>query len=91
MAKQKKHPKQKKPRIGRKALVAGILNVFAENPVATYNYKQIAFAVGARDQAAKNLVKQILNELIEKEELNEFGRGKYKINPEKFHEHTSSK
>jgi ribonuclease R len=91
MAKQKKQPKKKKPRIGRKALVAGILNVFTENPVATYNYKQIAFAVGARDQAAKNLVRQILDELIEKEELNEFRRGKYKINPEKFHEHAGRK
>ena len=91
MAKKKKEPKKKKPKIGRKALVAGILNVFTENPVATHNYKQIAFAVGARDQASKNLVKQILDELIKKEELKEFRRGKYKINPEKFHEHVGRK
>jgi ribonuclease R len=91
MAKQRKQPKRKKPRIGRKALMAGVLNVFTENPFVSYNYKQIAFAVGARDQAAKNLVKEILNELTGKGELNEFRRGKYKINPEQFHEHAGRK
>jgi ribonuclease R len=91
MAKQRKHPRQKKPRLGRKALVAGILNLFSENPFTAYNHKQIAFDVGARDQAAKNLVKEILSDLAEKGELNEFRRGKYKVNPEKFHESAGRK
>ncbi len=91
MAKQRKQPKQKKSRIGRKAMVAGILNVFTENPFTTYNHKQIAFAVGARDQAAKTLVKEILNELSAKGELNEFRKGKYKVIPGKFNESAGRK
>ena len=63
MAKPRKHPKTKKPRIGRKALIAGVISVFVENPFASYNYKQIAFAVGARYQVAKNLVKELINKL----------------------------
>ena len=91
MAKKKKQPRKKKPRLGRKALVAGIHSFFIENPFSAYNYKQIAGVVGARDAAAKNLVKEILEELAQKGELNEYRRGKYKINPEKFHEMTPAK
>jgi len=91
MARKKKQPRKKKPRLGRKALVAGIHSYFVDNPFSSYNYKQIASVVGARDAAAKNLVREILEELAQKGELNEYRRGKYKINPEKFHEMTPAK
>ncbi len=91
MTKKKRQLKTKKSKIGRKALKAGILKALAENPFTAFNYKQIAFAVGAMDKAAKNLVKDILNELAEKGELEEQRRGKYKINAEKLPELTGSK
>jgi len=91
MTNRKKQPKKNKSRLGRKSLIAGIQSFFSENPFSSYNHKQIAHAVGARDVAAKNMVKEILKTLAEKGELEEYRRGKYKINPEKIHEQTSSK
>ncbi len=91
MTKKKKQLKSKKPKIGRKALTAGIMNFFAGNPFTPYNYKQIAHAVGAMDKAAKNLVRDILSELAERGELKEYRRGKYKINPDKLHELTGAR
>jgi ribonuclease R len=91
MANQRKQSNKKKPRLGRKALLAGIHSYFAENPFSSYNYKQIAHVVGARDVAAKNMVKDILKELTNKGELNEYRRGKYKINPDQLHGHSLGK
>ena len=88
MSKKRKQSAGKNARIGRKALVAGILSYFAENPFTSYNYKQIAHVVGANDNSAKEMVRGILEELSQKEDLHEYRRGKYKINPEKMHEHS---
>ncbi len=57
MTKKRKQPRKKAPRLGRKTLEAAIYSFFAENPFSTYNHKQIAHVIGARDVAAKNLVK----------------------------------
>jgi ribonuclease R len=84
--KEKKSKSQKPQRLGRKALLAGVRKYFIENPFTPHNYKQIAFMVGARDAAAKNLVKEILQELSSAGELDEYRRGKYKVNPKKFEE-----
>jgi ribonuclease R len=92
MANQNKKPKKnKQQRLGRKALLAGVRKYFVDNPFTAQNHKQIAFAVGARDAAAKNLVKEILFDLVESGELNEYRRGKYKVDPEKFEEIASAK
>ena len=68
--------------------MAGIKSCFNENPFSSYNYKQIENVVGAHDIAAKNLVKELLKELTQKGELEEYRRGKYKINPNSLHEET---
>ncbi len=88
MSKKRKKSAGKSSRIGRKALVAGILGYFAENPFTSYNYKQIAHVMGAGDKAAKDLVREILEDLSQQGDLNEYRRGKYKINPDKLHEHS---
>lgn len=91
MTKKRKTPRKKTPRLGRKTLEAAIHSFFAENPFSSYNHKQIAHVIGARDVAAKNLVKEILNELAKKGDLDEYRRGKYKINPDRLHEFTPIK
>lgn len=79
--KQKTTEKKSGARVGRKALKAGILNHFAENPFGGFNYKQLSHLLGAHDKAAKNLVNELLDELVAKGQLLESGRGKYKANP----------
>jgi len=91
MTHNKNQPAQKKTRLGRKALTAGIKAYFAENPFSSYNHKQIAHMAEARDVATKNMVRDILRELTEKEYLEEVRRGKYKINPDKILEQTVGK
>ncbi len=84
MSKQRRRkPTEKKSgaRLGRKALKAGLLNHFAENPFGSFNYKQLSHLLGASDKAAKNLVNELLDELVAKGQLLESGRGKYKANP----------
>jgi len=80
----KKQPREKKPRLGRKAMMAGILNHYAKNPFESYNYKQISHAVGALDKAAKNMVNEILEDLTLNGDLIQLRRGKFQINPEKL-------
>lgn len=81
-----KKEKQGKVRLGRKAILAGIRNHFAENPFGSFNYKQIAHIMGAQDKTAKNLVNDILEELSTLGELEQISRGKFKANPEKLTE-----
>ncbi len=91
MPKKKIQPKGEKSRPGRSAMMAGVLNHYSENPFTTYNYKQIAHVLGAKDKAAKNLVREIIMELADSGELIKYRRGKFKINPEKIHEYTGDK
>lgn len=72
---------QGRTRLGKKALRANILNHFAENPFGSFNYKQIAHELGARDKSTKRLVSELLEELVAKGDLLQPGRGKYKANP----------
>lgn len=84
----RKETKEKTPRLGRKAMMAGILNHFAGLPFESFNYKQIAHAMGALDKAAKNMVSDILEDLALTGDLIALRRGKYQINPEKLSEIT---
>ncbi len=75
----KKHKKNRQPK---GALANIILSNFADNPFRAYNYKQIARQLGLRDQASKDLVYNILEELHLAGELHEVKPGKYMLNPE---------
>ncbi|RLD33078.1 MAG: ribonuclease R [Bacteroidetes bacterium] len=75
----KKHKKSRRPK---GALAGIILSNFSENPFRAYNYKQIARQLGLRDQASKDLVFNILEELHLAGELQEVKPGKYMLNAE---------
>ena len=74
--------KGKKSRKPKGALARVVISTFAENPFRAYNYKQIARRLGLRDQASKDLVYNILEELHLAGELTEVKHGKYMLNPE---------
>lgn len=74
--KQKKYPKNN--------MQAILLNIFAENPFAGYNNKQLANLLGVRDKAGKNMIYELLMELVEEGVLNEVKRGKFKLDPKQI-------
>lgn len=74
----RKHKRSKRPK---SALAGIILSNFSDNPFRAFNYKQISKQLGIKDQAGKNLVFNILEELKTAGELIEEKPGKYKLNP----------
>jgi ribonuclease R len=72
--KQKRHPKN--------TLAQIILKIFIDNPFRAYNNKQIASLLGIRDKAGKQLIFEILEEMLQSGELQEVKRGKFVLNPE---------
>ncbi|MBC8320960.1 MAG: ribonuclease R [Bacteroidetes bacterium] len=73
------------------ALTGIILSIFTENPFKAYNYKQVGHLIGVKDNAGRDLLLKIINELIADGNLNEIRRGKYMLNPEKLQELTKIK
>ena len=68
---------------GRKAeLTQQILEIYQQNPLKGFNYKQIASRMGKMDKASRDLIGTILFELFDKGITYEIRPGKYKINPE---------
>jgi ribonuclease R len=72
--KRKRHPKN--------TLAQIILKIFIDNPFRAYNNKQIASLLGIRDKAGKQLIFEILEEMLQSGELQEVKRGKFVLNPE---------
>lgn len=72
--------KNKKTGRPNSALAGVVLSIFSENPFRAYNYKQICKQLGLRDQASRDLVFNILEELKLAGELIEEKPGKYKLN-----------
>lgn len=83
--------KKKKNRRPLSALNGIILSIFTENPFKAYNYKQVGHLIGAKDKAGRDMIHNILSELIDDESLIEVKRGKYQLNPLKIKELTKQK
>jgi ribonuclease R len=64
----------------RKALINNILEIFNNNPTRQFNYKQIAKRIGLNDNAPRELLPRILDEMVLHEDLIEMQKGKFKLN-----------
>lgn len=71
--------KKKTLTFNKAGLKQAILSFFYENGQKTFNYKQIAAALGARDVTVHQLIVVSLQELNEAEVLDEVSRGKYQL------------
>ncbi len=72
--------KKNKTRRGCKNTLAyNILGVFGKNPHRAINYKQVAHTLGIKDKASKNLVDQLMFDLVSSGEIKEVKKGKYKL------------
>ena len=61
-----------------------IISIFADNPFKAYNNKQIASKLGIKDKAGKNMIFNILNELLNEGYLQEIKRGKFVLHADKL-------
>jgi ribonuclease R len=60
-------------------LANDVIGMLSNHPNKTYNYKQIARYLQIRDSETKQMIHTILQDLTEKEELEEVYTGKYKL------------
>ena len=68
------------------SFVEQVIHVFASNPHSAFNYKQISKRLGIGDKASRELVHNIMLQLVEDGVIVQQHRGKYKITEE----HTNS-
>ncbi|MDT8392776.1 MAG: ribonuclease R [Bacteroidales bacterium] len=77
--------KKNKPKQGRgvkNLLRSNILSIFKADPMRLFNYKQIAAKLTIKDKAGRDLVNNIIAELLQEEVLEQPRPGKYKLNAE---------
>ena len=77
MSKDKKG--QKALRFNKTGLKKAIMAAFYENVNKSFNYKQLAAIIGAKDDASNQLINVVLMELRDAETLEEEEKGKYKL------------
>ncbi|RPH32375.1 MAG: ribonuclease R [Bacteroidales bacterium] len=77
--KKKKHDKKAKGSIRKKDLIKEILQLFANNPTYTYNYKQIAKQLNIKDDGPRVMITEVLYELKFSGTLEEVYTGKFKL------------
>jgi ribonuclease R len=72
--------KRKKSYENANTFVKSVMEIFLNNPLSKFNYKQLTAQLGISDNAGKELVKGIIKQLTESGELKENKRGKYQLN-----------
>ncbi len=77
---------KKKKRKFKGTLQGVILSEFADNPFKALNYKQIAFNLGIRDKATRDMVRRVIDQLYEGGDLIEVKKGKFMLPAEKLSE-----
>lgn len=84
--------KQKNKKLkGKSNFRNNIISVFGDNPFRSYNYKQIAASIGIKDKAGKDLIRTILDELIQDNVLEQVRTGKFKLNPKQINNYINKK
>ncbi len=80
MAKKKKKKKKKTQGMTftKKQLKRAILTIFSQSPYAAYNYKQISKRLTIQDTRQRQVVGELLDEMVYERKLDKVERGKYK-------------
>ena len=61
------------------SFVQSVLEIFQTNPASAFNYKQVSARLGASDPASRELVKGIIEKLLESGSLEQNKKGRYQI------------
>ncbi|MBV2246597.1 MAG: ribonuclease R [Lentimicrobium sp.] len=78
MSKKKTHNKQ----VNANPFLKTVQEIFFNNPFKGYNFRQVAKELGITDNYTKDLIKNMLEQLVRDETIIELNRGKYKYNPD---------
>ncbi|MDY8135314.1 ribonuclease R [Aquimarina sp. 2201CG5-10] len=79
MKRKSRRGRKKSPKI--ENITQGILKILKSDPNKTFNYKQIAAKFGVNDASSRNQIIKKLAQLAAKKQIEEVGRGKFKIIP----------
>ena len=74
--------KRKKNAIKQNSFIETVLSVFAYHPFESFNFKQVSHALHIHDKSSRDLIKEMLNKLVDMGALTVVKRGKYRLNPE---------
>lgn len=74
--------KKGKSPVNTNTFINTVLSVFTYNPYEVYNFRQVSHALGISDKPTRNLIKQMLNNLVDSGALVPVARGKFKLNPD---------
>ncbi|HNQ60485.1 MAG TPA: ribonuclease R [Bacteroidales bacterium] len=66
------------------SLSTHILAVFSADPFRSYNYKQVAAAMGIKDKATRDLIFSTMLEMLKEGILQEVKRGKFRLDLSRF-------
>ena len=72
--------KKRKPYESANTFVKSVMEVFLSNPPGKFNYKQVASRLGVSDDASKELIRSIIEQLTESGELEKSKQGIYQLN-----------
>ncbi|MCF8230583.1 MAG: ribonuclease R [Bacteroidales bacterium] len=72
--------KRKKQNIDKNSFIDTVLSVFAYHPFESFNFKQVSHALNIHDKPSRDLVKEMLNKLVDMGAIMAVKRGKYKLN-----------
>jgi ribonuclease R len=75
----KKHKKKKSATFDKKSLANAILGIFSNNPKKTLNHKQVAKLLFITKKPVRRLIIDVLNELVQRNDLEEIYPGKFKL------------
>jgi ribonuclease R len=71
----------KKDKRLRSTFANDVLSVFRNNPFKGYNFRQLSKVLGAQDKTSKELIKKILFDLEDDDQIIQVSRGKYQRHP----------
>jgi len=78
----KRNSRNKRSGISREAITEQVKTILSGNPQQTFNYKQISKRLNINDPSEKQMVSEILRELVAKEAILEVYQGKFKLKAE---------
>ena len=77
MAKKSKDPDSLK--FNKSGIKKAVLSVYYDNVNKSFNYKQLASMIEAKNDSSKKLLNLVLMELVDGDALEEVERGKFKL------------
>ncbi len=77
MKRNKKKNKEDFPKFSKKDLKIALLDIFKQNPQQNFSYRELCRLTAAKDNASKNLIFKLLDDLLNQHRIQETTSGRY--------------